>query len=106
MRFALRKKPDLGFLYGTVLTDVGLGLEGNSSRNLCVFADDQVDRSPTGSGVTARLAITRARGQTVAGQDHLFESIAGGRFQARITQDLELYGAPAVTVGVKGKASL
>lgn len=98
------QEPDLGFLYGTILTDGGLGLEGNSSRNLCVFAGDQVDRSPTGSGVTARLAIMRARSQTVAGQEHLFDSIAGSRFQARVMQDLELCGTPAVTVEVKGKA--
>ncbi|HSI17949.1 MAG TPA: proline racemase family protein, partial [Sphingomonas sp.] len=49
-------EPDLGFLYGTILTDdVALGdHRGAPSYNLCIFAEGQIDRSPTGSGVTAR----------------------------------------------------
>ena len=49
-------EPDLAFLYGTILTDGGDGA-GRAEPNICVFADGQVDRSPTGSGVTARLAL-------------------------------------------------
>ncbi len=47
--------PDLGFLYGTILTDDAAPHE--ESANICVFAERQVDRSPTGSGVTARMAL-------------------------------------------------
>jgi trans-L-3-hydroxyproline dehydratase len=42
-------EPDLAFLYGTILTDGGEGA-GEPSANVCVFAEREVDRSPTGSG--------------------------------------------------------
>ena len=42
-------------------TDGGTGRDGSPSANICVFADEQVDRSPTGSGVTARMALAAAR---------------------------------------------
>lgn len=45
---------DLGFLYGSILTDGGDGSNGVATKNVCVFAEAEVDRSPTGSGVTAR----------------------------------------------------
>ncbi len=97
------EEPDLGFLYGTILTDGGLGRDGRASRNLCVFAGDQVDRSPTGSGVTARLSVMRARGEAALGEARLFESIAGSRFKARIDAEISLAGRAAVTVEVEGK---
>jgi proline racemase len=49
-------EPDLAFLYGTILTDGGNGAD-KPSRNVCIFAGRQIDRSPTGSGVTARMAL-------------------------------------------------
>ncbi len=95
---------DLSFLYGTILTDGGLGLSGSASRNLCVFAGDQVDRSPTGSGVTARMALLHARGLAGLGQDAIFESITGSQFKARIDGETQLAGTSAVTVEVEGEA--
>ena len=53
-------EPDLAFLYGTILTDGGNGTD-RPSRNVCIFAGRQIDRSPTGSGVTARMALQMAR---------------------------------------------
>src|SRR4029079_19799279 len=49
-------EPDLGFLYGTILTGRAEWPE-HHSRNICVFANAEVDRSPTGTGVSARLAL-------------------------------------------------
>jgi len=97
-------EPDLGFLYGTILTDGGPSLSPSASRNLCVFAGDQVDRSPTGSGVSARLAAMHARGQAAAGERHLFDSIVGSRFAGTIAEETRLASQPAVTVTVEGKA--
>ena len=57
--------PDLAFLYGTILTDGDDGSDGRPSRNVCVFAEREVDRSPTGSGVSARMAVQVARGLRV-----------------------------------------
>jgi trans-L-3-hydroxyproline dehydratase len=48
---------DLGYLYGTILTDGNDTYSNQATANICVFANSQVDRSPTGSGVTARIAI-------------------------------------------------
>ncbi|PWW00119.1 proline racemase [Hoeflea marina] len=74
---------DLAFLYGSILTDGRHAFSAEPTRNVCVFAERQVDRSPTGSGVTARLAAMHARGQIAEGQERLFESIIGTRFAGR-----------------------
>ena len=52
---------DLAFLHGTILTDVGNG-QHEPTTNVCVFADAEVDRSQTGSGVTARLSAALTAG--------------------------------------------
>lgn len=53
---------DLSFLYGTIFIDKPK--DSNShSRNVCIFADGEVDRSPTGTSVSERLAIHYARGE-------------------------------------------
>jgi len=71
---------DLAFLYGTILTDGKDAFSGEATKNVCVFAEAEVDRSPTGSGVTARLAAMHAKGEIAIGQTRTFESIAGSRF--------------------------
>ena len=73
-------EPDLAFLYGTILTDGGDGANGRPSRNVCIFAGRQIDRSPTGSGVTARMALQAARRQAKLGEERLFESCTGAIF--------------------------
>ena len=96
--------PDLAFLYGTILTDGGDGA-GRPSRNVCIFAGRQVDRSPTGSGVTARMALQRARREVAAGDTRLFESCTGATFTGRIVGDAEpVAGRRAVIVEVGGRA--
>ena len=62
---------DLQFLYGVILTD-GLTSIKEASSNVCVFADRQVDRSPTGSGVIARLAIDYAKKNIKVGEKRKF----------------------------------
>src|SRR5919199_1088531 len=68
---------DLAFLYGTILTDGGDGA-AEPTTNVCVFADGQVDRSPTGSGVSTRLALMHRRGQVAVGETRRFRRITGG----------------------------
>lgn len=97
-------EPDLSFLYGTILTDGEPGQPPAASRNICVFAGEQVDRSPTGSGVTARLALMHARGEAAVGERRLFESVVGSRFAASIVEETSLAGHRAITVAVEGKA--
>ena len=90
---------ELEFLYGSILTDGGEG--GHSpTRNICVFADAEVDRSPTGSGVTARVAAMHAKGTICLGETRIFESITGARFSGSVARVL----AGSVTVRVGGRA--
>ncbi|RUZ17164.1 proline racemase, partial [Mesorhizobium sp. M7A.F.Ca.US.007.01.2.1] len=77
---------DLAFLYGTILTDGRDKFSGEVTKNICVFAEAEVDRSPTGSGVTARLAAMHAKGEIAIGQTRTFESIAGSRFSGAVAR--------------------
>lgn len=77
--------PDLSFLYGTILTDDASGAE--DTYNLCVFGEGQIDRSPTGSGVTARMARDHARGSIQANVSRRFFGPTGIPFTAAIIDD-------------------
>ncbi|ESO07908.1 hypothetical protein HELRODRAFT_110204 [Helobdella robusta] len=71
--------PDLAYLYGTIVTDGNDDFETNdTTTNLTIFADREVDRAPTGSGVTARTAIQYAKGHIKTGQVKKFKSSANG----------------------------
>lgn len=97
--------PDLAFLYGSILTDGGDGAGGVATRNVCVFADAEVDRSPTGSGVTARLAAMHAKGEIAPGEPRLFESIVGSRFEGSVARAAALSdGRPGIVARVSGRA--
>ncbi|MGJ8569510.1 MAG: proline racemase family protein [Hoeflea sp.] len=95
---------DLAFLYGTILTDGRDTWSDQPTRNVCVFADRQVDRSPTGSGVTARLAAMHARGQIAPEQTRIFESIIGSRFSGSVASVTRAGPHPAITANVSGRA--
>ena len=93
---------DLAFLYGSILTD---GDEASDpSANVCVFADSQIDRSPTGSGVTARMAVRHARGAVAVGEVRTFESITGSRMTGSVVSEDRWMDRDAVTVRVGGQA--
>ncbi|GHF56122.1 proline racemase family protein [Seohaeicola zhoushanensis] len=95
--------PDLAFLYGTILTDgIAPGPE-RASRNICVFAAREVDRSPTGSGVSARMAIATARGLR-PGTLCRFESVTGAVFTGETMEETVAGAHRAWTVRVGGRA--
>ena len=96
---------DLSFLYGTIFTGVPLS-EGADSRNVCIFAEGEVDRSPTGTGVSARAAIHRARGELGVGEEMVIESIIGSRFTVRVLEETEYGPFSAVIPEVEGSASI
>jgi trans-L-3-hydroxyproline dehydratase len=96
---------DLSFLYGTIF--VGPAHEpGAHSRNVCVFAEGEVDRCPTGTGVSARLAIHHARGEIGLGEPMVVESILGTRFTGRIVETTQFGPYPAVIPEVEGSAHI
>jgi proline racemase len=98
---------DLGFLYGVIFTDRPED-PGHHSRNLCVFADAEVDRSPTGTGVSARLALLHARGEIRAGQVIAVESILGrvSVFEGMVAEEVRFGPHAAVVPEVSGRAFL
>ena len=93
---------DLAFLYGTILTDGRDAYSSDPTANACVFADAQVDRSPTGSGVTARIALQHRRGLIQLGRERIFESVVGSRFTGRAVSETRCGDFRAVTVEVAG----
>jgi trans-L-3-hydroxyproline dehydratase len=98
-------EPDLAFLSGTILTDGGDGANGTPSRNVCIFAGRQIDRSPTGSGVTARLALQAARRRVRPDEERLFESCTGAVFSGKILREAPPVGQrKSVIVEVGGHA--
>jgi proline racemase len=97
---------DLSFLYGTILTDdVPLGDHGGRpSYNLCIFAEGQIDRSPTGSGVTARIALAAARGEMTVGQQCEIRGISGEGFVGTLARHEQCDGAAVSRVRVAGRS--
>jgi trans-L-3-hydroxyproline dehydratase len=75
---------DLGFLYGTLLTDDAILADQARSSNLCIFAKGQVDRSPTGSGVTARLALAAEREAMRMGDSCEIAGVSGQSFRGTL----------------------
>ncbi|HET6565594.1 MAG TPA: proline racemase family protein [Xanthomonadales bacterium] len=95
---------DLNFLYGCIL--VSEDQEPGQSRNVCIFADGQLDRSPTGTGVSGRAAIHWSRGELPLGASVQVESIVGTRFSVRCVEETRVGGLPAIIPEVTGNASL
>jgi trans-L-3-hydroxyproline dehydratase len=71
-----------------------------------VFADGEVDRSPTGTGVSGLLAILHARGELDVGDSVTVESIVGSTFTGRIDSSTSFHGHSAVIPEISGRAHL
>ena len=98
-------EPDMNFLYGTIFT--GSAKDPNHhSRNVCIFADGQVDRSSTGTGVSARAAIHYARGEIKIGESITIESIIGSTFTVKVAESSSLGPYDAVIPEVGGNAHI
>ncbi|MGH7555389.1 MAG: proline racemase family protein [Longimicrobiales bacterium] len=94
---------DLGFLYGTIFIGPAQSPDSHS-RNVCIFAEGEVDRSPTGTGVSARVAIHHARGEIARDQPIVIESIIGSRFTGRVVGETTVGSFAAVIPEVEGRA--
>lgn len=98
-------EPDLSFLYGTII--VGEAHDGNHhSRNVCIFADGEVDRCPTGTGVSARAALHHARGELAMGEPFVVESILGTMFTGEVLETTTFGPYAAVIPQVTGTAHI
>ena len=91
-------------LRGQLSPLVGPGSSDVHSRNVCVFAEGEVDRSPTGTGVSARAAIHHRRGELSAGETITIESIVSTRFDVSVASVTDVRGVPAIVPEVTGEA--
>ena len=95
---------DLGFLYGTIFHSRKTSHPKAHSRHVCIFADGEVDRSPTGTGVSGRAALLHARGELPLGETLTIESIVDGRMTVSALRSEDFHGKPAVIPRVSGSA--
>jgi len=93
---------DLNFLYGTIFVGPSAGVA--HSRHVCIFANGELDRSPTGTGVCGRAAILHARGLLETGDEILIESVIGTQFGVRVIETTTVGGLHAVIPEVTGRA--
>ncbi|MDP8958549.1 MAG: proline racemase family protein [Actinomycetota bacterium] len=99
------EEPELRGIYGAVI-DGPSQREGAHQVNVCVFAERQVDRSPTGTGTSGRMAQLHALGRLSLGETFVNESIIGTRFSGRVLQETAVGELPAVLTEVSGRASI
>ncbi|CCQ11973.1 Not a Proline racemase, nor 4-hydroxyproline epimerase [missing catalytic residues] [Pseudoalteromonas luteoviolacea B = ATCC 29581] len=78
-------EPQLSFLYGVIFySDQQVANSSSHSKHVCIFADGELDRSPTGTGVSARAALLYHQGELPVAQSILIESILGHTFTVQI----------------------
>jgi proline racemase len=96
-------EPELRDVYGVIFWQHELD-DPLTQRNVTVFADGEVDRSPCGSGTSARLALLDAEGRLARGAELVHRSIVGSEFRALVVGAEEVAGIPAVVTEVEGSA--
>ncbi len=94
---------DLSFLYGTVFVGKAEN-EKNHSKNSCIFANGELDRSATGSGVSARAALYFAKGELKIGDSIRIESIVGSTMDVEVIEETDFGQHKAIIPKVSGTA--
>ncbi|MGH8318378.1 MAG: proline racemase family protein [Steroidobacteraceae bacterium] len=94
---------DLSLLYGTIFTGPPMQ-PGHHSRNVTVFADGEIDRSATGTGVSARAALLHAQGELRKGEKITIESLLGSTMTVRCVEESRLGPYTAIIPEVSGTA--
>jgi trans-L-3-hydroxyproline dehydratase len=95
--------PEINHIYGTIIANAPRHA-GSTQANCCVFADREVDRSPTGSGTGGRVAQLYLRGQLGKGETLVNESIIGTVFKGRVLSETTVGDFKAVIPEVEGNA--
>ncbi len=78
----------------------------STARNAVFYGDKAIDRSPCGTGTSARMAQWYAKGKLKKGEEFIHESIIGSKFVGRIEEELILAGKPAIRPSVEGWAKI
>ena len=95
--------PEINHIYGTIIHGAPR-LPGSTQANCCVFADREIDRSPTGSGTAGRIAQLYLRGHMGRDEELVNESIIGSVFKAKVVQETRLGQFEAVIPQIEGTA--
>lgn len=95
--------PEINKVYGTIIDNHS---GGTKQRNVCVFADRQVDRSPTGSGTAGRMAQLYFRGLLRLHEEFENESIIGSVFRGRVSGITRVGTFDSVIPEVEGNARI
>jgi proline racemase len=95
-------EPALRGLYGTIFTGPASG--GADLRNVTVFAEAEVDRSPCGTGTCAIMAVLAAMGILAPGQTFTNESLIGTRFRGRVAAEIAVGELGAIEPEIEGEA--
>lgn len=80
--------------------------KNSTARNAVFYGDKAIDRSPCGTGTSARMAQWHAKGKLKQGEEFIHESIIGSKFVGRIEEITELAGKPAIVPSVEGWAKI
>jgi proline racemase len=83
---------------------VAPGSDARHSRHAMAIHPGWFDRSPCGTGTSARLAQLHARGEIKPGEEFVNESFIGGRFAGRIAEETTVAGRPAIVPTITGRA--
>jgi 4-hydroxyproline epimerase len=78
----------------------------STARNAVFYGDKAIDRSPCGTGTSARMAQWYAKGQLKKGDQFIHESIIGSRFTGTIEEETTVAGVPAIRPGIEGWARI
>ena len=97
-------EPELRDVYGVIFWQREEDGPPLTQRNVTVFAEGEVDRSPCGSGTSARLALLDASGELRRGDALRHLGIVGTEFRARVVGDADVVGRSAVVTEVEGSA--
>ena len=79
---------------------------GSTARNAVFYGDKAIDRSPCGTGTSARMAQWYAKGLLKKGQPFIHESIIGSKFTGLIEEETSIAGLPAIRPSVEGWARI
>ncbi|KQM78067.1 hydroxyproline-2-epimerase [Pedobacter sp. Leaf216] len=78
----------------------------STARNAVFYGDKAIDRSPCGTGTSARLAQWYAKGKLKQGEDFIHESFIGSKFIGRVEEVVDLNGIKAIIPSVEGWAKI
>ena len=101
--------PENPEIHSVTFTEMAMPLETDadgikSGRNAVVLSPGKIDRSPCGTGTSARLALLQARGEIAVGERYVSRSILGTEFHAQVLRAVDVGGTPGIATSISGRA--